>query len=49
MNQPVNCCRCDHRIFEYPAPLTENQITGNHQAAAFAAFGQKGEEHCHLF
>ncbi len=39
----------DHGILENTIPLTEDEIAGDHKAAAFVSFCKEGEEHFHLF
>ena len=49
VDQPVDGGSGGHGVFEDAIPLAEDEVAGEHQAAAFVAFGQEGEEHFHLF
>ena len=49
MQDAVNRSGGGHRVFEDLVPLRKDQVGGDHDTAAFIAFGEQGEEHFHLF
>ena len=48
MHDAVNGGRGSHRILEDLVPLREHEVGGDHDALAFVAFSQQGEQHFHL-
>ena len=49
MYEAVDGSGGSHGVFEDTIPLTEDEVTGDHQTSAFVPFGEKGEENFHLF
>ena len=48
MHDPVNGGRRGHRVLEDLVPLREHQVAGDHDALAFIALSQQGEQDLHL-
>lgn len=49
MDHLIQGCRRGHRILEDLAPLAEDEIVDDQHRPTLIAFGQQGEERCHLF
>ena len=48
MHDAVDCGGGCHGVFKYLIPLRKDEVGGDHDTAAFVAFGKQGEKHFHL-
>jgi len=45
VDDPVDGRRRGHGVLEYPVPLGEHQVRGDHHALSLVSLGQEGEQH----